>query len=385
MVLDVLRGMAMFGVLFVNLMVFTGDAGAGFAVTRLDRGVNFVRDTALNGKCYPILAMVFGYSQALQMHLAGTVRQRRRALTKRLIALAALGLLHGVLLYRFDILFAYGVLGYLAYCLRNRSTRFLSVLFGAMVVCGSWALLTPIDTRGLARYGTTVAVERYRSGTLTQLVEVHVHNYFANITGEMFLQWPFAFAAILIGLLAERYDLIRTIRFYPRILRAVQIVGGLSVVIIIASSLPFDLINPDLLGKLTPASSFGFDLGIVTLFATRMRVNSFVARGFAYVGRMSLTVYLTQSVVCTTILYGYGFGLAYRFSPTVQAVFSVGFFALQALGCRWWLRSHRRGPVELLMRKFASPEPLFKRPSPTLNLQPDRNLQPELSGAQAEH
>ena len=74
---------------------------------------------------------------------------------------------------------------------------------------------------------------------------------------------------------------------------------------------------------------------------------------------MSLSVFLVQSVVCTTILYGYGFGRADQFTPTVQVVFTITFFALQAAACRYWLNRHPRGPVETLLRRCTGiPAPL---------------------------
>jgi uncharacterized protein len=350
-VLDVLRGAAMFGVLFVNLMVFVDDAGVGVPRTALDRFITEIRDNAFNGKCYLILATVFGYSLGLQMRVAGSIPDRRRALTRRLVGLTVLGLAHGLLLYRFDILFAYGILGYLAYRLRHTSSRTIGSIVGALLTVGTWALLHPVDTRGLARYGPALAVDRYRNGTLIGLIQLHLHNHLANVTGEILSQWPFALAAILLGLLGERYDLMRTIRDLRLARTTLLLVGLISTLIIIAGTLPFDLVPPGLLNLVTPVSAFGFDLGAITVIATRVRISSRFARSLSLVGRMSLSVYLMQSIVCATVLYGFGLGLADHFSPTVQALFSVTFFAVQVAGCHWWLRSHRRGPVEALLRR----------------------------------
>jgi uncharacterized protein len=70
----------------------------------------------------------------------------------------------------------------------------------------------------------------------------------------------------------------------------------------------------------------------------------------AAVGRMALTNYLMQSVICTTLFYGYGFNLFGRLNYAWQLLVVVAVWALQLIVSPWWLRHFQFGPVEWLWR-----------------------------------
>jgi uncharacterized protein len=67
---------------------------------------------------------------------------------------------------------------------------------------------------------------------------------------------------------------------------------------------------------------------------------------------MALTVYLTQTLVFTTLFYGYGFGQAFRLGPVAVSAWAVVIFAVQVAGCQWWLKRFRYGPAEWLWRSL---------------------------------
>ena len=66
-------------------------------------------------------------------------------------------------------------------------------------------------------------------------------------------------------------------------------------------------------------------------------------------GRMALTNYLSQTVVCSLVFYGYGFG-QWGMPRAWQVVFVAAVFAAQVLLSHWWLRRFRYGPMEWLWR-----------------------------------
>jgi uncharacterized protein len=70
----------------------------------------------------------------------------------------------------------------------------------------------------------------------------------------------------------------------------------------------------------------------------------------AAVGRMALTNYLAQSVICTLLFYGYGFSLFGRLDYALQLVVVAAIWALQIIISPWWLRRFQYGPVEWLWR-----------------------------------
>lgn len=67
-------------------------------------------------------------------------------------------------------------------------------------------------------------------------------------------------------------------------------------------------------------------------------------------GRMSLTIYLTQTLVMTTLFYGYGFGLYGTLPLWIMLLIAVPFFVLQMAAARWWMARYTMGPLEWLWR-----------------------------------
>jgi uncharacterized protein len=77
-------------------------------------------------------------------------------------------------------------------------------------------------------------------------------------------------------------------------------------------------------------------------------------------GRMALTNYLLQSIVCTLVFYGYGLGYFEQLPRAWQVPFVLVVFALQVLLSRWWLARFRFGPAEWLWRTvtYLRPQPM---------------------------
>ena len=74
---------------------------------------------------------------------------------------------------------------------------------------------------------------------------------------------------------------------------------------------------------------------------------------FAAVGRTALSNYLAQSLVMTTVFYGYGLGLYGEVPRFWQQGFVAAFVAVQLLLSPWWLKHFRFGPAEWLWRSLA--------------------------------
>jgi uncharacterized protein len=362
--IDRLRGIALVGVSLVNLMVFAGDAGAGASKNYFDGLVTWLREMTLNGKCYPIMAAVFGYSLGLQLRRAHTMQEDTmqadtmhadtlqadyRVAKRRLIALCVIGLAHSLLLYRYDILLAYGLLGMCAYLLRNVAPKVLCAISAAAFLGGTWLFRTvDLGTLSFVRFQPAEAIERYRHGTYLQLVEVHVANFAANLLHEMVSQWPYVFAMMLLGLLAERYSLLEVIRV--RTLHLAIVIAMLAM----ATAMILDVFVPSATSNfwyilLNPVMS----VGAIAFVVRSVRVNPH-HRPIDALGQMSLTCYLMQSVVFNALLYGFGFQLARGFRPSVQVAFVAVFVRLQIRWAAWYLSRHQRGPIETLMHRWST-------------------------------
>jgi uncharacterized protein len=73
---------------------------------------------------------------------------------------------------------------------------------------------------------------------------------------------------------------------------------------------------------------------------------------FENLGKMALTVYLSGTLMFTTLFYGYGFGQFNLIGPVGVFALAILFFALQITFCSWWLKWFRFGPMEWLWRSL---------------------------------
>lgn len=85
-------------------------------------------------------------------------------------------------------------------------------------------------------------------------------------------------------------------------------------------------------------------------------------------GRMSMTIYLMQSIIATTIFYSYGFGLYGKIDISTGTWMTVGIFALQIVFAEFWFMKFKQGPVELLWRKLTYSNSLSKIDEKETNL-----------------
>ena len=69
-------------------------------------------------------------------------------------------------------------------------------------------------------------------------------------------------------------------------------------------------------------------------------------------GRMALSNYLSQTLICTTLFYGHGFGLFGRVERWQQLLVALGILTAQMIISALWLRSFRYGPMEWFWRSL---------------------------------
>jgi uncharacterized protein len=96
--------------------------------------------------------------------------------------------------------------------------------------------------------------------------------------------------------------------------------------------------------------SFGF-ICIVMLFSKMNHINKLL-RSLAGVGRTAFSNYLLQTIICTTIFYGHGFGLFGTVERWTQILIVVGIWLFQILITNIWLQYFRFSPVEWIWRSL---------------------------------
>jgi uncharacterized protein len=396
-VVDVLRGFALFGILLINITAFKspgGPPGLGFQGGDLDRLV--IQGTLLlvESKFFTLFSFLFGLGFSIQL-LRAQARGDRFVprFARRLLALLLFGVLHVALLWDGDILILYALVGFLLLLFRNASPRALlrwvAALFLVPILLIAVGLGTIELLRASSQYGVRIeAAEATLLSTLTQLRAEAVQTFgsggYREITAQRVVDYggtfplllsrvPSVLGMFLLGLYVGKLGVLRRVEAHLPLLRRVRFWGlsvGLlaSLVIVVAqsrlgpiSALVALLFNQALAG---PILSLGYAATIVLLAqrpAWKRRLTPLAATG-----RMALTNYLGQSLICTTIFYGYGYGLAGQVGAAAGTLLAIGVYTFQVLWSVWWFRRFRFGPMEWLWRSltYGQVQPL-RRPAAT--------------------
>ncbi|MBD3934933.1 DUF418 domain-containing protein [Streptomyces chumphonensis] len=333
----------------------------------VDHVTRFLVTMLFEAKFYLLFSFLFGYGFTLQLNSAARSGARfTPRFLRRLGGLYVLGTLHAVLLFPGDILTTYAVLGLVLLWLRRLSpaaaVRIAVGLFAcaALLYLALGTYLAATGAGGPAPAEVAAASEQAAEalrGTPAEVVGAHLDQLPDVAFLLLFFQMPAALACYLLGLAAGRRELLAVITRHRRTLARVQWVGypvGLAGGAFYAYAslhrgddaahllaLGVDMITAPVLAAAYGATVLRL---LSTLRGRRLR------RVLAPVGTMTLTHYLTQSLVCALLFTGYGAALVNRVSPLMLVAAAVALFGAQALASRRWLRRHRYGPAEWLLR-----------------------------------
>lgn len=392
--LDAIRGVAVMGILAMNIVAFALPFSAyvnplaGGPIGNLNLATWFLNFVFVDSKMRGLFSMLFGASTLLVIEsAAASGRSAASAHYSRMVWLAIFGLIHFYFVWFGDILFLYAVCGLLLFAFRNLSVRPLLIWAGAFLVVGigflgfGWLMLTLGEAGKLP---TEAAAQM--QGDLAQLnadmgpnaagyakdVVIHLGTYsgiVADKLGER-LSEPFVSALMflwetmglmLIGMAlfksrmltgeweAARYRKWALTGFLIGIpplvgLAWYQYASGFSAVSTFGASLslsvPFDI-----------AMTIGWAALIMLLIQTA--ASDRVRMRLAATGRMAFTNYLVTSIVMTSIFYGYGLGLYGSVGRTALYLFCFGMWAAMLLWSKPWLARFQYGPLEWLWRSLS--------------------------------
>ena len=391
--LDVLRGVALLGVLLAN---FVGVASAGVLATgtqlaalpsaRFDAVTDFLVHWLVADKANTLFACLFGLGFYLQMQRGAGRAGFERRYRRRLGWLLVFGVLNQLLLWQWDILHLYALCGFLLLSMRGWRTRSL-VAFGLLAALYSDKLQewiagavgwTPIPD---SLYADPAVLERQAivvSGSYRQVVAMQWSMTWAEwIAGGMLAAWiVYALGRFALGAAIGRSGLAADIRAHLPRLRTLACwalpsgVLAALVVRLLGDGLWQPLGQNDALVHLAQSLRAPTALLLAAGYASAMVVALHGARGgrwllpFAAVGRMALTNYLAQGFLYAFVLYGIGpgLGLAGRIGSTSIVATSLAFFAGQVVFSHLWLAHFHFGPMEWLWRTLTSARrPRFRR------------------------
>lgn len=371
--LDALRGFALAGVLLANLNALTlyeylsAEQRAALPTADFDQWARMALVFFVSKKFLTLFSLLFGVGFAVQL-LRSEARGADVAPTyvRRLVVLLVIGLAHGTLLWWGDILRFYALLGFVLLLFRRASSRAL-LWSSVALACVGWPLLRavtdpfagPLLQRLPARqaaYAETLAI--FSGGRYVDVVMRNPVHDLVDLAQFWYLPL-FVLGPFLLGFWAGRQRLFHDPQHHRPLLRrifagsvvygvAAQAVGFLDV----PGHVPV-LGEPVALGLSTSgpiALGVAYATGFALLFlrpAWRRRLEV-----LAPVGRMALTNYLAQALVCVPVFYGFGLGVGPELGiPGRLAAFAL-LFGAQVIVSHWWLARFRFGPAEWAWRSL---------------------------------
>lgn len=375
-VIDILRGFALLGILLMNMEAFSGPLDLSF--TGIDphwHGADYWADAAIyvlvQGKFFTVFSLLFGAGFSVMAQRADVAgRAFAPFYLRRSAALLLIGLCHALLVWSGDILVIYALISMLLLACREAPRSWLPVM-GAISYLGAAALVMVLGAlmswmasmehtqaplrEAIAQAEQTIDLQRqaYAHGSWAQAVGQRLHDLGAMLSG-IFVIGPEVLGMFLIGSWFARSGALaepeRFARLYAR-LRWVALPTGLALMLGSAIWHPYQAPGTlDLAGGVAYAISalagllmcLGY-LAWIVHWRAGLQV-------LAPMGRMALTHYIGQSLVCTWMFYGYGLG-AFETMPRLwQIPFALALFAVQVAISHAWLRYFRFGPLEWIWR-----------------------------------
>jgi uncharacterized protein len=381
-VMDVLRGVALFGVFLMNMAPFAGapimateQQLLGLPSAAYDFALLDVLRWLVADKANTIFAFLFGLGFFLQMQRLQSRGVDFEALYKRrLTVLLCIGCVHLFFVWTWDILHLYALAGFILLPLRRLSNRDLLAVGVILGLLGRTAQKTLAEfVPGISWTGLPGG---YEDSDILLRQQISQGGDYATLVGNFF-EWvivdyvasgmifgwlAYALGRFLIGAWVGRHGWIERAReFLPGWRRVrtwclpVGLVAEAAAVMLSQASWVPEWEHREFFGEClhllaVPVLAAGYVAALVVAFeGGRARV---LLAPFAAVGRMALTNYLTQSLAIGFVLFGIGPGLALagRIGTAALTGIVIAFFALQVIVSRWWLNHFAYGPAEWAWR-----------------------------------
>ncbi|MFJ6268017.1 DUF418 domain-containing protein [Lysinibacillus xylanilyticus] len=303
--IDALRGFSLLGILQANLLIFQyGMSGTDGVkdLSALDNVALYFEKIFIGGSFMPIFGILFGYSFVKLVE--SKLKKKRKSLwsiLRRATGLIALGLLHS-LLWEGDFLLSYGIMTLFIFPFINCKPRTLFIWAGIAFV---YVQVLPMIVHPLLLIGMGLAKKQA----------------FTNMEGEKKWYWT-GLLLVPVGVACKSISLMSS-----------------------TNSIVLMDIGSQLLA-----------VGYVCLAAWiyKTRPVQMLAPAFESVGKLSLTNYLMQTVICTAVFYEYGLGLSGKLGIFGGMLFGIVLYSLQCVISLAYLKKFKQGPCEVLLRMWTN-------------------------------
>ncbi|WP_425307377.1 DUF418 domain-containing protein [Ammonicoccus fulvus] len=398
---DLARGVMLLLIAIANSAWYLWGHPGGFTSahptdgSELDRVARAVIAITIDGRVYPMFALLFAYGmvQFARSRAARGIQPRdiKRMLRKRHLAMLLLGFLHAALLFGGDVLGAYAVLGLI----------FVPLLFEAKVktlklvlwILLAYAAVSAISAIGAMLWLDSMGIDAAGGPEISNGPEIPgladlmsgFDNYLIAMAARVGM-WLIATPAVLLagtlpacllfGWLLARHQVLEHPERYRRQLTMLA-VGGIAVgwltglpvglahldIHFMSTNLEIGYVNVSYVGGLFAGAGYA---ALFALIAGRMRRPGVVTRSVAAVGKRSLSSYLWQSLIFAPLLAAWGFGLGARINTLGVVAIAAGIWLSSVIISAVLEARGARGPAEVLLRKmtYLPPDKLTPAPQP---------------------
>ncbi|MGP3560531.1 DUF418 domain-containing protein [Geobacillus sp. BK01] len=361
---DVLRGFALFGILLVNMryfsapMLYREDVGG----STFNRAVAAAIDLLFEASAYPLFAFLFGFGTVV---LYGRLRQRGEQpipiLLRRFLLLLAGGVMHAFGLWFGDILIPYALAGLILLLFMDAPMRWwrTAALAGFFLFHSLVALLLALSmsaggtgTADGQEAEAAAALRHYQSGTFRDVFWQRWHDWISiNGDGGLLFTVLTVLPFCLLGGYAAKQRWIEAGQRAAARLR--WLMGGALCFGLVLKTIPY-WAGANSLTRYIQDNVGGPALAVfyaaAAVFVCGKKQWQPVWRWLQDAGKLSLTHYLGQSLICTSLFYSYGLGWYGRINEWQGALLAIGIYAASLWASRRWLARFRFGPAEWLWR-----------------------------------
>lgn len=382
--LDVLRGLAILGILAVNAPFFAAPWQTALNPTLAPIAIEpgtvwawFVPHVFFEAKFITLFSMLFGVS----LFLVGGERsdkERGKVLRRRLGWMLIFGLIHGMAIWYGDILVVYAVSGFILMFARSWKpltlmivgTIIYGLLHGLSVLGGAFIGMAPPEVLDQLRNDIWTpdldAVIAGFSGTFMDSLRTNFAAWTELISYDIFNAVPRAIGVMMIGLALFKWGFISG-RAPVWVYLVVAAIGAAALAAIgyqarLSHAAEFEFMYMQSRGSLlNPALSIFVTLLYASLLILCVKTGAlrFLTNALAPVGQMAFTNYIAQSLIMTAIFYGgRGLGLYGEVGRDGLMAIVVGVWILQLIWSPLWLSRFKMGPLEWVWRRLSYGKPL---------------------------
>lgn len=373
--LDVVRGVAVLGILAANIIGMGQPMAAygwpgGFLVPTgpADEWLWGAQLVLVDGKFRGLFTLLFGAGMVLFERRAAARGQAGGLLARRLGWLALFGLAHWALLWRGDILLTYAVAGltvlpFLAWPAHKQLALGLAgYLVGTAMILAVTVALTLVDPTGLAEIAAGDRADGLAEAALMlggnhgavvgHAVGAHLNDLVASVLWALFETVPL----LLIGMSLVRFGLFDGSADRERQRRwgwALWVAGTAATSVLAARALDGGLSYADSLiaAAWAPFPALAATLGLIALLALwGQSADGWLAHRLADAGRCAFSNYIGSSALALAVFSGWGLGLFGKYGRLELYGVMFVFWALMLAWPGWWLARFRHGPLEWLWR-----------------------------------